>query len=243
MGTTDLLIVTSIVCTEGADGRLLDWKRKEGEILQRTPGFVERLVARSTSDPLRFVYLSRWSGPDGLAELQADPAYGELAAAFGIPMFSPEVRDAKRPVRLPVDAAAPFQVVSRMRVELIVAERALAARVPQPGDLLFSYDVDTGADGRRAFVEFKTMEADGQLAAPGFFLRYLGAVSGEDAGFFYASVWDGRPSADRFHEAFVGTDAYREYYGRLAPFHRPPSFTDSRVELAHYASTPAGSAS
>ena len=241
-GPGEILVITTIEVAPDGETSLLSWKEQEAEILIKCDGFVERLVAQSAHDPHSFINVSRWTDLEALSALQADPAYHQLAARFGVRLFSPEVRDASTPVRGTGGGEAPFHVVQRMRGRLVVAERCTGDALASPGDLMFWYYADAGKNGAADFEIFKRVEARNQLSAPGFFMRYLARIAGEEGGFFYTSVWTDRAAADEFHSAFIATDDYRHYYGRLAPFVTPPTFTDARLRLVVLGEADAGAA-
>ena len=68
----------------GQGERLLEWKRREGELRRRAPGFLKRTLLRSREDPDRFFYQSYWQSREAMLAFLHSPQFEAAITASAV---------------------------------------------------------------------------------------------------------------------------------------------------------------
>jgi heme-degrading monooxygenase HmoA len=68
----------------GQGERLLEWKRREGELRRRAPGFLKRTLLRSREDPDRFFYQSCWRSHEAVLAFLHSPQFEAAITASAV---------------------------------------------------------------------------------------------------------------------------------------------------------------
>src|SRR5579872_3039987 len=83
----------TVECKPDKVGVFLQWKREEACVQRNAYGFVKSMVLQPITRPEIFFYMSFWDRPDALVRLQQNDAFIDVSRKFGVPMYSPSVRD------------------------------------------------------------------------------------------------------------------------------------------------------
>jgi quinol monooxygenase YgiN len=212
-------------------GRFIEWKRAEAAVQQQAYGFVKSLVLEPVDQPRTFHYLSFWNAPDALARHQQDPAFIDLSARFGVPMYPPAVRDGEASGALYDPGNHPLLAgpVERYRCSVLIDEAGRQPGATNDDPYVFHYFAHTGADGAAAYERFKHAEARLQLDEPGFIKRLLLSRPNDPGAFYYISFWQSSEAAHVFHDRFAQSAEYQATYPQLHPFQVGPTFGDCRL--------------
>ncbi|MCS6801511.1 MAG: antibiotic biosynthesis monooxygenase [Chloroflexota bacterium] len=60
------------------------WKRREGAMMHRAPGWRKRLLLRSKEEPRRFHYITFWETAEQAIAFSTSEEFKQAAAALGI---------------------------------------------------------------------------------------------------------------------------------------------------------------
>lgn len=68
----------------GSEAIFLEWRRREGEIARRTPGFIKRSMVRSVENPNVFFYTTFWETEDQIEAFTTLPEFIKARDEIGI---------------------------------------------------------------------------------------------------------------------------------------------------------------
>jgi heme-degrading monooxygenase HmoA len=63
------------VIKPGREADFLEWKRREGELQRKTPGFIKRSMCRSVENPRVFYYTTWWQSAEAMHAFSQSPEF------------------------------------------------------------------------------------------------------------------------------------------------------------------------
>jgi heme-degrading monooxygenase HmoA len=64
----------------GMEQNFLEWKRREGELQVKTPGFIKRSMSRSVENPQKFYYSTWWQSEEQMHAFSQTPEFERAQA-------------------------------------------------------------------------------------------------------------------------------------------------------------------
>jgi heme-degrading monooxygenase HmoA len=73
------------VIDQSEDGALwLRWKQQEGALIRQQPGWIRRLLLRSSEEPRRYHYITMWETAEQAIAFSNSPPFVAAAEALGV---------------------------------------------------------------------------------------------------------------------------------------------------------------
>jgi heme-degrading monooxygenase HmoA len=75
--------VTFTIKPDGID-TFLEWKRREGHLHAKAPGFLKRSLTRSVENPNVFYFVTIWETQEHIDAFKATPVFNQTLADVGV---------------------------------------------------------------------------------------------------------------------------------------------------------------